>query len=1549
MANHDAFRAKVQELLRLSSLTERDLAIWMGYAYGTFSRFLNKPGLMKPVHVEIMVERMAEHQIITFQREALMLLRLMDCEALARTGTLAEIVNKLKPDPPSPLQDAANQGMGPDGIPLEALRTTYLEKLAQLHQVATLPLTPLVSYSFDKIYQPLQLRQSPFVAEDLIAGERRALLDEPTRGEHDPRRAWSELAEGYPPERWLSVPAVVIANDLEEALTQSKGRVMVLGSPGTGKTTLLKTHTSTMAKHALKDASARLPIYLALSRHIGSPPTLRACLSIMLDALGIDERYADVLLHEIQQGRACVCVDGLDELPFDRRETVIGWIRGRAPEPGNVWVVASRFADYRLGQFRREGFVEWELRPLTSDKRHALVGHLIPEIARQMLDNEVPTGYNAGAFLKRLETHPYISTWGNNPLMLSLAAVVFLSTGSIPSSRAELYRRIIDAVLERRPVDQHRLETLRETASFLALTLVQQQRRTLTEAQLLSILHGRWPSRDEELAAGLVHMGLLEVVAKGIFGYWHYTYQEYFAAEALAKRLTSEDPGIRERTRALLEEKWIERQWGEPLRLLVGILVSKGDGKGVQIALAWLRWLLNQHLQPGGAEVGNLALALAIQSLGEIGPLPQRSLHTEWQQLEQDAAQAWVQALLRATDQCREAQQERLLAVAEEIGHFTPSLIQNLVQRLTVSFTLQPARIRAAVIAALGKLGPHAPVDILAQALGDRHEQVREAVVRAWVELGTDAPRDRLVAALHSERVAVRLTATRILGELRQPALLNHLLAVLRDEERSIREAAVVAIGNLKMLDAVQYLRKSLRDKEEFVQLAAVEALGKLSGKIAERPLLALLKDDAGDSVRAKVIQVLGKQAPVAEVIEELKCPPSYRPYSLAYHAAVEALRECDERELARARAKGLGKNDPAIWDTIQALREAQQEPSTEELVAFLGGHDLDRCYAAADLLGRRNEWESLEQFLISLEAGKNGYVRAIAARLLGRLGEETPVHLLVTALTDTSPTVRLATLQAFVEMEDRTPPEAAAAVSLLNDQDSKICAAAMRVVANVSEHIIVDVPVLETLFLASEHPDKPMRQAALLCLRKLEKRVTDEQFAAILRHEDSSIRLQAVKRFGQYDHTDQILQVGRDMDPRIRTAALEMIADYLYLYKGKVEELQELLNQVLKDETPSVRDAAARVHKLLGVWRLLAPISPPDEEGRPVDQPVTTPYWDWWRTTSADEEGGPVDQRASTANPSAQSKKSPRRMKRWGDSYLKMLSMTLDPEPLKRSAPGPNEELFPMEEAERGQIRKRTSEGQLRTALESNDAGERLRALQVLAERTPEEYLKATLDDEEPSIRRKAFQLLAERTSTDLLAGGLSDDHPIVRAVATHLLRQRRARISDQELHILLESHSGVARASVITALEERIPQPLLVAALGDSEEAVRLAAFDALRRAYPETLPVILSELTAVLTGTGLGSILIAAAESFIADLMVNMEHVPAQWLEKLTQLLGASYWEVRAKAAQALSTLRRGLPQEAIDHLRALRRDPESQAVQMAADDALTEVLSCERDLL
>src|SRR5260370_38126628 len=178
MADIVAFKTKVDELLTLSRKNQKDLAAVTGYASATLNRLLHKPDLKCDL-VELIVMKMAELGAVTFRPDAIELLMLMDCEAGPETGQLAEFLNKLKPDPSPSLNRQEESAL---------LLKKYLERLSQHAQFATLPILPSNSYPLQNIFQPLKLRQDPLAPEDLSFRERRALLNEPSRGEPGPRR-----------------------------------------------------------------------------------------------------------------------------------------------------------------------------------------------------------------------------------------------------------------------------------------------------------------------------------------------------------------------------------------------------------------------------------------------------------------------------------------------------------------------------------------------------------------------------------------------------------------------------------------------------------------------------------------------------------------------------------------------------------------------------------------------------------------------------------------------------------------------------------------------------------------------------------------------------------------------------------------------------------------------------------------------------------------------------------------------------------------------------------------------------------------------------------------------------------------------------------------------------------------------------------------------------------------------------------------------------------------------------------------------------------------
>src|SRR5207245_6877116 len=131
-------------------------------------------------------------------------------------------------------------------------RRKYLENVYKRYNSVTLPIGPAEGFSLHAIFQPLALRRDPLAAEDLERRQRRHLLGEQYEEEGEyiyPSSTGKDSSDGKksPPVR---------AENGEEALTKSpQGRVVVLGGPGTGKTTTLKHLISSRAQDALADTT----------------------------------------------------------------------------------------------------------------------------------------------------------------------------------------------------------------------------------------------------------------------------------------------------------------------------------------------------------------------------------------------------------------------------------------------------------------------------------------------------------------------------------------------------------------------------------------------------------------------------------------------------------------------------------------------------------------------------------------------------------------------------------------------------------------------------------------------------------------------------------------------------------------------------------------------------------------------------------------------------------------------------------------------------------------------------------------------------------------------------------------------------------------------------------------------------------------------------------------------------------------------------------------------------------------------------------------------
>ena len=663
----------------------------------------------------------------------------------------------------------------------DELRKQYLEKISTRYNAVTLPIGPAEGFSLQAIFQPLALRRDPLTA-DLEHKQRRTLLGEERedeRSEH--HRKGGPGAKEQP----------IRAEHGEEALKQSpKGRLVILGGPGTGKTTTLKHLIGRQAQSALADPTVYTPIFLSLADLARSGKTLHSYLFDLVEELGIERSYADILWNERQQGHTFVALDSLDEVAPELRPRMIELVNSRASEDGNVWVVGSRFTEYKGGQFKQGQFSEWELLPMSATLRRELATKLLPIIAT-LLSPTATSSLSPTAFVTELEKHPHAAAWGDNPLLFSLAAVVFVKTGGLPASRATLYNNVIEAVLTLREQDGIRRAHLLRAMSGLALWLHQEKGRTFTNNDLLTFLEEIQQTSWEEaehIAKRMVTSGILDVVGHDTYGFRHQTFQEYLAAIELAKRLTSGDTQIREEAWQFIWKKRTYSRWTEVLRLMVGALAQLPGNKGRATAFRWLKALLSQRDTEEG-DPGELGLALALKSAVEVTEIPEWKM-VKTVQLEMQLVKLWWRELLMAVRNGRETKAERLGELVQDVKHFQLCEKEAISKPIVLALRDFDEEVRDTASNILQELSNWVSTQALLPMLEDRDENVRRAAIEVLGTQGERVPLKALLPMLEDEDGTVRRAVIEVLGAQGERVPLEALLPMLEDKDGNVRRAA---------------------------------------------------------------------------------------------------------------------------------------------------------------------------------------------------------------------------------------------------------------------------------------------------------------------------------------------------------------------------------------------------------------------------------------------------------------------------------------------------------------------------------------------------------------------------------------------------------------------------------------------------------------------------------------------------------------------------------------------------------------------------------------
>ena len=394
--------------------------------------------------------------------------------------------------------------------------------------------------------------------------------------------------------------------------------VVVLGDPGSGKTSLLKYLVLRWLETAANEA---LPVWIDLKEYVREHNgILRYCES-GCTAFGLD---ALTLNQTLSRGAAAVYLDGLDEI-FDgpTRGSVVEEVAAFAARyPQLRIVVTSRIIGYEPDRLRNAGFTHATL----EDFDDSQVAEFLAKWHCAAEDDPKERSRLLTQMQSALRDSRAVRELAANPLLLTMTAILN-RTQPLPRNRVELYQQASRVLLQEwdtsrsLPADtfarQEKEELLRELAGTMQKTeggLVGNliDRRSLIE--LFRTVLGHQGVPDPHHAATLLADRLVErnfilcFAGADRYSFVHRTFLEYFCAawfvELFEKKQTLTLDALKQ---DVFEKHWKDERWHEVLRLIAGMLGEKQSAEIIQFLAS---------LDGRADNVANLILAA--ECLGEV-------------------------------------------------------------------------------------------------------------------------------------------------------------------------------------------------------------------------------------------------------------------------------------------------------------------------------------------------------------------------------------------------------------------------------------------------------------------------------------------------------------------------------------------------------------------------------------------------------------------------------------------------------------------------------------------------------------------------------------------------------------------------------------------------------------------------------------------------------------------------------------------------------------------------------------------------------------------
>jgi hypothetical protein len=465
----------------------------------------------------------------------------------------------------------------------------YSQSLRRVEGAASLHTPPLPTTSripLDRVFIPLRI--IPIQSEWDVPVEREQLQEElyqrPDLSHEERAFHLKTMSPGR-----LVPEEPLFFDEVLQRLTAEKPVAVILGAPGSGKSTIMNWFAQEMARASFsqryplsrKLSPRQIPILLRITDYT---KRLQEHNDLSLEQFFREQhkKYHGLLIDKMEQGGCLVLIDGLDEADKDISaqlyQFISNYFTSSTAQDYNRFIITSRIFGYQE-----------KVRAFLSYPHYALL-NLDREQIEQFLAKRSLVTEQQDRLLETFEINPSVKRLAANPLLLTLLIALQAYAGKLPQSRIGLYEAIVSMLLDEWNMNKpesfklkpDEIEWAKQILSELAYQLQGESSAREKEVNKITrrvIAGERYDMQMEVVSDDNIQQLLQKLrrscelfirMQKGYVVFAHRSFQEYFIALYLAQKPLEE-------LKQAVVEHYRDPIWHEPILLVIAYKSRTGQ------------------------------------------------------------------------------------------------------------------------------------------------------------------------------------------------------------------------------------------------------------------------------------------------------------------------------------------------------------------------------------------------------------------------------------------------------------------------------------------------------------------------------------------------------------------------------------------------------------------------------------------------------------------------------------------------------------------------------------------------------------------------------------------------------------------------------------------------------------------------------------------------------------------------------------------------------------------------------------------------------------